>query len=255
MSDLILGKYYLYYIDALMKRYDKNLDKDRYYMRHHIVPKSCGGENTHRNLVPCTKRQHVILHKLLYRYNKKRDIAKMVVSVCNLAKEGVQEKIKEKSIGWHHSEESIQKMRGRKLTKEQKNHLRQCRLGKSNPHTISQNQKISKAKIGIPLTDKHKANVSVGLKSFYASEEGLLLRERMSKQRKGVNSGTAASGARAVRAINVYNGEVKEFGTVRECGLYFGFSKQAACTSVAKRIKKMLVSKRGNCSGWRFEYM
>ena len=51
-------------------RKSRILIKDVYYEKHHILPKSMGGENSIDNLVHLTAREHFLAHWLLWRIHK-----------------------------------------------------------------------------------------------------------------------------------------------------------------------------------------
>lgn len=61
------NKYSRWYFDIVQiaTNEQRKKSKDVYYERHHIVPKSLGGDNSKENLVLLTAREHFICHWLL----------------------------------------------------------------------------------------------------------------------------------------------------------------------------------------------
>ena len=59
--------YKTHYINLITSRFNRVLDPNVYYERHHIIPKCLGGSNKKENLVYLTAREHYIAHWLLYR--------------------------------------------------------------------------------------------------------------------------------------------------------------------------------------------
>ena len=53
---------------------EQTLESGVYYERHHIIPKHMGGDNSSKNIILLTYRQHTLAHLLLYRnYGKFQD--------------------------------------------------------------------------------------------------------------------------------------------------------------------------------------
>lgn len=60
------NKYLKWYENIITRAKERILEKP--YDRHHIIPKSLGGENSSNNLVVLTHREHFICHLLLIRF-------------------------------------------------------------------------------------------------------------------------------------------------------------------------------------------
>jgi NUMOD1 domain len=76
--------WYLKIIDhAKLQLRDK---KSGVFEMHHIVPKSCGGNDTKVNLVLLTPREHFICHLLLIKIVELPDVYKMVAAVARFGK-------------------------------------------------------------------------------------------------------------------------------------------------------------------------
>ena len=63
----------------------QNRTIDGYVERHHIIPKSLGGNNSKNNIVRLTAREHFICHLLLIRMLSAPDVYKMVSAVWRMA--------------------------------------------------------------------------------------------------------------------------------------------------------------------------
>lgn len=59
------NKYTRWYYDIIDRAKTRNLPLNSYFEKHHIVPKSLGGNNIEENLVKLTAREHFICHWLL----------------------------------------------------------------------------------------------------------------------------------------------------------------------------------------------
>ena len=61
------------FIDNILKTRGRFACVDKYYERHHIVPKCCGGNNCEGNLIDLFAEEHYIAHKLLALENPDND--------------------------------------------------------------------------------------------------------------------------------------------------------------------------------------
>jgi hypothetical protein len=64
---LVDSKYTKWYFELIGKAQSRTLPKEVYTEKHHIIPKSLGGDNGKDNLVKLTAREHFIAHLFLYR--------------------------------------------------------------------------------------------------------------------------------------------------------------------------------------------
>ena len=55
----------------------------QHYDKHHIVPRSLGGDNSKENLLLLTPKEHFIAHFLLWRIHRNRSMAAAFFSMCN----------------------------------------------------------------------------------------------------------------------------------------------------------------------------
>jgi small subunit ribosomal protein S16 len=61
----IQNKYTIWYNSIISNAQTRTLPKDTYIERHHIIPRSLGGNNEQSNLVKLTAREHFVCHLLL----------------------------------------------------------------------------------------------------------------------------------------------------------------------------------------------
>lgn len=59
------NKYTTWYFNIIQRAQTRIPNDNEYYERHHVVPKSLGGNNSKENLALLTAREHFICHKLL----------------------------------------------------------------------------------------------------------------------------------------------------------------------------------------------
>jgi hypothetical protein len=53
------------------------LVENKYYEKHHILPRSLGGKNNKSNIVSLTAKEHFVSHRLLFKFCKGKDKSKM----------------------------------------------------------------------------------------------------------------------------------------------------------------------------------
>jgi hypothetical protein len=72
------NKYKKWYFSIIYNAQHRILPTDMYVEKHHIIPKSMGGDNTKLNLVQLTAREHYICHLLLIKITCGKDQYKMI---------------------------------------------------------------------------------------------------------------------------------------------------------------------------------
>lgn len=74
------------YIDIIEKAIAaKRVKGNEYLERHHIIPKSLGGNNVTTNLVFLTAREHFVCHRILVKITNGRDRSKMIYALWAMA--------------------------------------------------------------------------------------------------------------------------------------------------------------------------
>lgn len=79
------SNYYQHIIDSALAKQRSKKD-GCYYERHHILPRSLGGNNSKTNLVYLTAREHFVVHLLLVRMVQDTDVYRMVNAVRRFTK-------------------------------------------------------------------------------------------------------------------------------------------------------------------------
>lgn len=74
----VKNKYYYWYIDLINKKISNPPPINSYKEKHHILPRSLGGNNKRVNIVELTFREHIIAHKLLTKFTTNEDYYKMM---------------------------------------------------------------------------------------------------------------------------------------------------------------------------------
>lgn len=82
----IKNKYYKCYFNIIYRAKSRKLSTDVYVEKHHILPKSLGGNNLPENIVKLTAREHFICHLLLLRFTTGQSRHKMVFASMRLAR-------------------------------------------------------------------------------------------------------------------------------------------------------------------------
>ena len=81
------SKYNRWYSNIIKSAQNRTKSKNTYYEKHHIVPKSLGGNDEPDNIVSLTYREHLLCHWLLCKFTEGENKAKMTHAfwaMCNL---------------------------------------------------------------------------------------------------------------------------------------------------------------------------
>lgn len=152
------NKYYKWYQQLTSKQ---NRSLDCYTEKHHIIPRSMGGEDSKENLVVLTAREHYIAHLLLTKCVKKSYRGKILCAYIMMAQ------VKDRN------QERFYKINSR-IFESRKIESNKLKMGYR--HTKEAREKISKNLKGVPkpeFTDEHKKNISEGHKGQKAWNKGL----------------------------------------------------------------------------------
>ena len=158
----IQNKYTRIYYSIISNAKSRTLPEDTYTEKHHIIPKSLGGNNSQLNLVPLTAKEHYMCHRLLAKMLSGAEQKKMLYALyCithvrnkgqvtrHIPSANEYAKIKE---DW---QKSIQGRpthnKGKPMSNEQKEKLRQANLGKTYTRTDDYRANMSIAKKGKPI--------------------------------------------------------------------------------------------------------
>lgn len=165
------NKYTTWYYNIINRAKTRTLTG--YKERHHIVPKSLGGENTKENLVNLTAKEHYICHGLLCKMTEGKARSKMTLALlkmCVASKTHQSERIKLNGIRYEQIRQAAGKANsginsptyGRKRTPEEEaRRLATWRANyKPQTHTAESKSKISIANTGHRHSDDTKAQWS-----------------------------------------------------------------------------------------------
>ena len=129
------NKYTQWYYN-IVNNAQARLSNTTYIEKHHIVPKSLGGNNSKNNIVALTAREHYICHVLLTKMLEGDKRSKMVYALWIM---NAKNKTQDRQI--------MSSSRYEKVRKEYAELVRQKRLGKLTPDWVK--EKISKSLKGI----------------------------------------------------------------------------------------------------------
>lgn len=147
----IPNKYTRLYYRIISNAQSRTLPENTYSEKHHIIPKSLGGDNSKANLVNLTAREHFICHWLLTKMTDGISRQKMA-NACNIL--------------MHCRSGNQQRKINSKVYSTLKANLSMIRRGRKN-------HKVSIALTGKTLTAEHRLNVSKGRKGQQLSEQSL----------------------------------------------------------------------------------
>ena len=83
----INNKYTKCYYRLINNAINREISQNLYLEKHHIIPKSLGGNNKKENLVKLTPREHFICHLLLTKMLNKDDSQKMIYALWQMTKQ------------------------------------------------------------------------------------------------------------------------------------------------------------------------
>ena len=155
-----------------------------YSEKHHIVPKSMGGDNTKENIIRLTGREHYICHWLLTKMTEGTNRSKMWCAFrCFNIKSKNQDRVKmsarlyEKASTEHaaYCSKLYKGRTGTPKTEEQKRRSSEQQKGKpGHPQSTATREKISNARKGKPtwnkgktLSEEHKQKIRESMKNLY----------------------------------------------------------------------------------------
>lgn len=108
---------------------NRKLPKEVYTERHHVLPKSMGGDDEKSNLVVLTGREHFIIHWLLYKIHKN---PQMTYAFFAMTKPGNKSQHRYTSWSFHYARQAISNFMS--LYRSGENHPFYGLRGENNPH-------------------------------------------------------------------------------------------------------------------------
>ena len=177
---------YQWHYDRLIDTRKERVPEDgKYYERHHVVPRSMGGDNSLGNLLLLTAREHFIAHWLLWRIHRNKETAFAFRSMCNYKNKKAQGKQRMfSSIGYSESKEAFACFVSKLL--------------KGTKRDDNTRKKLSKVreKYWASMTSEERSNRMTNIKSFCTHEQRIkgaiktnlsYTHERRSKIAKEIN--------------------------------------------------------------------
>jgi hypothetical protein len=228
--------YKKHYDLLINSRKDRLLEKNMYYEKHHIVPKSMGGTNKKENTFFLTAKEHFIAHLLLWKIHNNKQMA---FAYYALAYMGRGYKIKSsktyedcKLARRSYIVENNKKFHtGKKLSKKLKSDI--SKRFKNMIRTKEHCNNISKSLKGKPKTETHKKKLSKSLKKFDWSSHF----ERNLKISKA-NSGKNNPRAKEVYMFDKDKKLIKAFNTMKDALEYVSKKNTISKTTFYRRIVK-----------------
>jgi NUMOD3 motif len=193
------NKYTTWYYNIINNAKSRTLSPDVYTEKHHIIPRSMGGDNCADNLVKLTAREHFVCHLLLVKMVPSSFIHKMQSAITRFMQatsyqkrfftsweyKKIREYYVKSKIGRSRSQETkikiSEKLKGRKISDEQKIKMKGRFSGEKNPnygkilssvtrekisksnknkkHTKETIERIRKSSIGRKLSDEARQKI------------------------------------------------------------------------------------------------
>lgn len=147
------NKYAKWYFSIMAKAKIRDISGYTYLEKHHIKPKSIGGNNTKDNLVLLTAKEHFVAHRLLVKFVEKRHKPKMLRAVWSMARAHQR---------MHRPLTSRQFEIARKACAEAASLFR---------HTENSKMKIRQSHLGRKRSEQHRINIGLVSKGRKWSEE------------------------------------------------------------------------------------
>lgn len=190
MKDKNLWWYTKTYDQLIQKAKLRGLDKSKlegYYEKHHIVPKSLGGQNKKDNLVLLTYREHIIAHKLLIRiYNRNQ---KMIYAYYSMIRSSKREKT---FVDINVSSKELEAIRIQSVE-----YLREINTGEKNPM------------YGKKISEDHKKKISEANKYKRSEETKQKMREAQLGKKANMESRVKMSNSH--KGLKIHTEERKKF--------------------------------------------
>ena len=206
------NKYTKWYYNIIDQARTRSIDKSIYTERHHIIPKSLGGDNSPENLSRLTAREHLVCHKLLVHMlppgpskrkmimarfrmtHKSKNNQRYAVSSREYERFKIEwtkalSESKKGKPGFKRSIETRSKMstsrKGRTFSIESREKMRLAALGRK--HTQETKEKFARRtsnRLGAVLSEETKEKMRKAAKGRIFSEQHKLALKKAAKNRK-----------------------------------------------------------------------
>lgn len=163
-------KCYYSIINAAKKRI---MDKSVYVEKHHIIPKSIGGDNHSKNIVILTAKEHFICHLLLTKMVEGENRTKMIYAIWRMTVPGRKTQCRHKVSANTYA-----------TIKKQRSEFLKSRTGESHPNYGRKTGRVSS-----DFTPEWKANLSKSATGRVSSTKGIprsnSVKDAVSRANKG----------------------------------------------------------------------
>lgn len=202
------NKYSKYYFNIINNAMSRIISENIYTERHHIIPKSLGGNNSKNNLIKLTAREHFICHWLLTKMTTEKSKLKMMAGLWMMStvKNEHHQRYKVNSrtyeiIRKNAAKEFSKNLTGRKLSDETKKKISQTRKEKIKNGEITVNENKEKYKI---ISEKRKGkNLSEQTKvKIGNSHRGKSISQEQKEYLSKLNTGKSVSDETKIKLSN-----------------------------------------------------
>ena len=165
---------------------NRSKGNDEYYERHHIKPRSLGGENTPENCVLLTFREHFICHRLLCKMTTGSDRRKMQHAVAAMVRRSSEQfrvlTARHFAIAKKHNADA---MRGKRFSPERRELQRRNTAASwinADERKLALSERSSRLNRGVPKPASTRQNISKSLQGVkHSVERNLRKSERQKK--------------------------------------------------------------------------
>lgn len=186
------NKYRHYYYSIINAALSRKI-LPAYYEKHHIIPRSLGGEDDEQNLVALTAREHFVCHKLLVKITEGKNRAKMSYGLWQMAQINQnQQRIKISSREYNRIRESLSEARAVLWDDDKKAERSKKYSGEGNPfygkkHTEESKQKQREKMTGRPVAPEvlaRRESRAGENNTFYGKKHSAETKRKISEARK-----------------------------------------------------------------------
>lgn len=180
--------------NEIIERARKRQKPDCYTEKHHVIPKSMGGDDVKENIVTLTAREHFIIHWLLAKIHNNNQ---MVFALFSMTKPGNSSQNRYTSHSFRYTREKMAEMMSR-LKSGERHHLYGVR-GEENPNFGSKRSEETRKRIALAATGRRSSrarrviNIDTGERFESVTEAKLKFRGNVSYALK---TGGTANGFR-----------------------------------------------------------
>ena len=168
------NKYTKWYFKIIEVAKTRTSLEGQYYEKHHITPKSLGGNYRKVNTVSLTPREHFVCHRLLYKMLEGEEKLKMGYALWCFTMSKSKHKLNSRTsaiLKANHSALMSTRLKGKTFTEEHK--LNISKSLKGTPKSEEHRKKVSSSKKGKFLSEGHKLNLSKSHKGIKVWNKGV----------------------------------------------------------------------------------